>query len=225
MLTYTLPAVRFLLQTTIVAVLLFHGKMPAAIAKSPPFPSTAAPDTTDAWTYLLPYLDDEPDPDVLARWQDWMDAPLNLNIATARQLQQLPGVTLPLALRIVSHRGAEGPFAQVEDLKRVATLSQDVYRMIVPFVHVRASVPARHGYTGFSMVAHGVASPWPAANRAPHGACAWLHGGDRCTVPGLAVPLSNASSCLERLPRCRPHHRQASGRAASVGSECPSIWR
>jgi hypothetical protein len=109
----------------------------ASVAKPHTVSHPPAADTTDAWTFLLPYLDDEPDPDVLARWQAWMEAPLDLNTATANELQQLPGLTLRLALRIVSFRGVEGPFADVEDLRRIATLPENIYRMIVPFVQVR----------------------------------------------------------------------------------------
>lgn len=44
---------------------------------------------------------------------------VNLNTATAAQLDALPGVGPALAERIVEFRGQQGPFASVEDLKRV----------------------------------------------------------------------------------------------------------
>jgi ethanolamine utilization protein EutM len=44
---------------------------------------------------------------------------INLNTATAAQLDALPGVGPALAERIVEFRGQQGPFASVEDLKRV----------------------------------------------------------------------------------------------------------
>ena len=45
--------------------------------------------------------------------------PLDLNRATAQELQTLAGIGPVLAQRIVSHREANGPFATVEDLQSV----------------------------------------------------------------------------------------------------------
>ena len=44
---------------------------------------------------------------------------LNLNTATAEQLDTLPGVGPALAERIVEFRGQQGPFGAVEELKKV----------------------------------------------------------------------------------------------------------
>ena len=128
---------RFVRTVLFVALFAAWGMPLAAQARTAPV-SPPAPDTTDAWTHLLPYLDDEPRADVLARWQAWMEAPLDLNTAPADLLLQLPGLTLREALRIVSHRGMHGPFAQVSDLQQVAGLSATSYRMVAPFVHVRS---------------------------------------------------------------------------------------
>lgn len=46
-------------------------------------------------------------------------APLNLNAATAGELDTLPGVGPSTAAAIVAHRDANGPFAAVEDLLAV----------------------------------------------------------------------------------------------------------
>ena len=45
---------------------------------------------------------------------------VNLNSASAEELEQLPGVGPVLAQRIVADREANGPFAALEDLSRVA---------------------------------------------------------------------------------------------------------
>lgn len=45
--------------------------------------------------------------------------PLNLNTATAEQLDELPGVGPATAAAIVAFRQANGPFARVDDLARV----------------------------------------------------------------------------------------------------------
>ncbi|MFO8231340.1 MAG: helix-hairpin-helix domain-containing protein [Longimonas sp.] len=127
-----------LLSGVVLSVLRFHSVERASAA--PASRGGALPlrsDTTDAWAHLLPYLDDEPHPDVLTRWQTWMDDPLDLNTASADRLQQLPGVSLRQALQIVSYRGTHGPFADVAALQQVPTLSTRTYRMVAPFVQVR----------------------------------------------------------------------------------------
>jgi len=45
--------------------------------------------------------------------------PVNINTATAEELDQLPGIGPTTAAAIVSDRGAHGPFASVDDLQRV----------------------------------------------------------------------------------------------------------
>ncbi len=127
------PILRISLPTILLGMLLGFGGMRNAFASL----IVLRADTTDAWSHLLPYLDDEPDPDVLERWQAWMDRPLDLNTASTNQLQQLPGLTLRQAIQIVSYRGAHGPFDAVEALQRVPTLSDRTYQIIAPFVHVR----------------------------------------------------------------------------------------
>jgi competence protein ComEA len=44
---------------------------------------------------------------------------VNLNTATAEELQTLPGIGPALARRIVGHRAAQGPFRSVEELEKV----------------------------------------------------------------------------------------------------------
>jgi competence protein ComEA len=46
-------------------------------------------------------------------------APLDLNAATAAELDALPGIGPVLAARIVEHRRAHGPFRSVEELRSV----------------------------------------------------------------------------------------------------------
>lgn len=55
---------------------------------------------------------------------DGSGGPIRLNTATARQLEDLPGVGPVLAERIVAHRETNGPFETVEDLLEVAGIGE-----------------------------------------------------------------------------------------------------
>jgi competence protein ComEA len=44
---------------------------------------------------------------------------ININTASAADLEKLPGIGSALAARIVAYREEHGPFAQVDDLTRV----------------------------------------------------------------------------------------------------------
>jgi competence protein ComEA len=46
--------------------------------------------------------------------------PVDLNRASAAELTRLPGIGPVLAARIVAARDAQGPFASVDDLRRVS---------------------------------------------------------------------------------------------------------
>jgi competence protein ComEA len=48
---------------------------------------------------------------------------ININTASASQLEELPGIGPVLAERIVAYREANGPFARVEELARVEGIS------------------------------------------------------------------------------------------------------
>jgi competence protein ComEA len=60
--------------------------------------------------------------------------PLNINTASARELEELPKIGEALAARIVEHREANGPFASVEDLGAIKGVSSAVLSAIAPLV-------------------------------------------------------------------------------------------
>lgn len=61
---------------------------------------------------------------------------LNLNAATASQLQELPGVGEVLAQRIVTYRDEHGPFASVDDLVNVEGIGPSLLEKLRPLVTV-----------------------------------------------------------------------------------------
>lgn len=62
--------------------------------------------------------------------------PLDLNSATAEQLQQLPGIGPTLAKAIVTLREKSGPFRRVEDLLAVPRITRRTIEKIRPYVTV-----------------------------------------------------------------------------------------
>jgi competence protein ComEA len=69
-------------------------------------------------------------------------APLNLNTATAAQLDALPGVGKATAERIVEYRQKNGGFKKPEDLMNVKGIGEKSFLKLKPLVTV-ASAAAR----------------------------------------------------------------------------------
>jgi competence protein ComEA len=61
---------------------------------------------------------------------------VNVNTADADALEALPGVGPATAKAIIDHRAANGPFASVEDLKKVKGIGDTKFAAIRPFVAV-----------------------------------------------------------------------------------------
>lgn len=65
--------------------------------------------------------------------------PLDLNSATAAQLEQLPGVGPATAKAIVQFREKSGPFRRVEDLLAVPRITKKRLEKLRPYVTVSSS--------------------------------------------------------------------------------------
>jgi competence protein ComEA len=68
--------------------------------------------------------------------------PINLNVATVKELQELPGVGLVTAKAIIQFRTKSGPFHRVEDLLAVRGISETKLKKMRPYVTVSANVNA-----------------------------------------------------------------------------------
>lgn len=62
---------------------------------------------------------------------------LNINTASAAQLEALPGIGAVLAQRIVDDRQANGPYASVDDLERVRGIGPALLANLRPLVTAR----------------------------------------------------------------------------------------
>jgi competence ComEA-like helix-hairpin-helix protein len=69
--------------------------------------------------------------------------PVDLNLANAKELQELPGVGPVTAQRIIDMREKSGRFHRVEDLLAVRGISQKKLDAMRPYVVVSQAPPAQ----------------------------------------------------------------------------------
>ena len=62
---------------------------------------------------------------------------VDINRATAAELQAIPGIGPVIAERIVTYRGENGPFGRVDDLMQVAGVGEKTLARIAPLVTAR----------------------------------------------------------------------------------------
>jgi hypothetical protein len=65
-----------------------------------------------------------------------LEEPLDLNLATEAELEQIPGVGPLMARRIVTRRSAR-PFRSLEDLTKLEGVNSDLFRTLSPFLTVK----------------------------------------------------------------------------------------
>lgn len=70
---------------------------------------------------------------------------IDLNLASERDLEGLPGIGPILALRIIEYREAQGAFRDVEQLRRVKGIGKKTLDRIRPLVHVTSSLSMQPG--------------------------------------------------------------------------------
>lgn len=68
---------------------------------------------------------------------------VNLNTATAAQLEALPGIGPSMAQRIVTHREKNGPFKKLEDLMNIQGIGEKSFLKLRPLLTVGAQADAK----------------------------------------------------------------------------------
>lgn len=63
--------------------------------------------------------------------------PVNINTATAAELQQLPGIGPATARAIVQHRTRNGPFRRLEELLIIRGISRSRLRALRPHLRLK----------------------------------------------------------------------------------------
>ena len=61
-------------------------------------------------------------------------APVNINTASAAELEGLPGIGAAMAARIVEYRQKNGPFKKIEDLMNVRGIGEKSFLKLKPLI-------------------------------------------------------------------------------------------
>jgi competence protein ComEA len=72
-------------------------------------------------------------------------APLNVNNASAEQLEALPGIGAAMAGRIIEYRQKHGPFKRLEDLMNVRGIGEKNFQKLKPLITVASGKGDRGG--------------------------------------------------------------------------------
>jgi competence protein ComEA len=72
-------------------------------------------------------------------------AVVNLNAASAQQLEQLPGVGPRMAARIVEYRQKNGPFKKIEDLMNIRGIGEKNFLKLKPLITVGGAPASARG--------------------------------------------------------------------------------
>lgn len=68
---------------------------------------------------------------------DHQSSLININRATARELEQLPGIGPSKATAIIQYREEHGPFSDVQQLLNVTGIGQKTLEKLLPYITVR----------------------------------------------------------------------------------------
>ena len=125
--------------------------------------------------------------------------PLDLNAATAEELETLPGVGAILAERIVSYREAVGGFQSLEELQQVNGIGSGIYSQIAPYLFIIGELQTISPESELPE-ATDAAAPELEPETAPESASA--------SIPRLDINIATAED-FQKLPNVTPEQAEA----------------
>ena len=125
--------------------------------------------------------------------------PLDLNAATAEELETLPGVGAILAERIVSYREAVGGFQTLEELQQVNGIGSGIYSQIAPYLFIIGELQTISPESELPE-ATDAAAPELEPETAPESASA--------SIPHLDINIATAED-FQKLPNVTPEQAEA----------------
>lgn len=125
--------------------------------------------------------------------------PLDLNAATAEELETLPGVGAILAERIVSYREAVGGFQTLEELQQVNGIGSGIYSQIAPYLFIIGELQTISPESEL-LEATDAAAPELEPETAPESASA--------SIPRLDINIATAED-FQKLPNVTPEQAEA----------------
>lgn len=125
--------------------------------------------------------------------------PLDLNAATAEELETLPGVGAILAERIVSYREAVGGFQALEELQQVNGIGSGIYSQIAPYLFIIGELQTISPESELPE-ATDAAAPELEPETAPESASA--------SIPHLDINIATAED-FQKLPNVTPEQAEA----------------
>ena len=125
--------------------------------------------------------------------------PLDLNAATAEELETLPGVGAILAERIVSYREAVGGFQTLEELQQVNGIGSGIYSQIAPYLFIIGELQTISPESELPE-ATDAAAPELEPETAPESASA--------SIPRLDINIATAED-FQKLPNVTPEQAEA----------------
>lgn len=125
--------------------------------------------------------------------------PLDLNAATAEELETLPSVGAILAERIVSYREAVGGFQSLEELQQVNGIGSGIYSQIAPYLFIIGELQTISPESELPE-ATDAAAPKLEPETAPESASA--------SIPRLDINIATAED-FQKLPNVTPEQAEA----------------